>query len=68
MNKTPRLTEYVFCTENDASEAWRELDRIGRQRNLQHTVALRDGRRVYLLPEYISERLMYELGSLSKAF
>jgi hypothetical protein len=62
------IAEYEFKTESDAQEAWQELDRIGRQRNQQNTVAFREGKRVYLRPEFISQQLMYELGSLAQAF
>lgn len=61
-------TEHTFATEAQAKEAWRELDRIGRQRNQQATVAYREGRRVYLRPEFVSARLSRELEALSKAF
>lgn len=58
------VTEYTFPTEETAQEAWDILDRLGRQRNGQTTVAHRDGLRVYLRPEFISARLMKELAEL----
>jgi len=62
------VTRYEFKTESDAQEAWQELDRIGRQRNKQNTISFREGKVVYLRPEFISQRLMYELGRLAQAF
>lgn len=60
-------TEYTFRTERDAIEAWRNLDAFGRQRNFGNTVAYREGRRVWLRPEYASGALSTELMSLVDA-
>lgn len=58
------VTEYTFPTEETAQEAWDILDRLGRQRNGQTTVAHLDGRRVYLRPEYATPKLMRQLADL----
>ena len=60
----PPVTSYEFPSDETAREAWDILDRLGRQRNGQTTVAHLDGRRVYLRPEYATPKLMRELADL----
>lgn len=52
--KTKLPSFHTFDTEAYAVEAWLEVDRIGRARNGQATVAHRNGKTVTIRPEYDS--------------
>jgi hypothetical protein len=62
------MNEFTFANEDQAIEAWKYLDQIGRQRNKQTTVVFREKCKVYIKLEYASPYLCNILKDLSKSF
>jgi hypothetical protein len=61
-------TEHLFNSEYSAREASQLLNDWGSRRNNGNTIALREGSKVILRPEFTSKDSARELAYLSEAF
>ena len=67
-NMKSMKTEHRFKTEDSAREVVKLLNAWGSRRNNGNTIALREGSRVVLRPEFTSRDSSWELAYLSDAF
>ena len=61
-------TEHQFKSEDSAREVSKLLNAWGSRRNNGNTIALREGSKVILRPEFTSKDTSRELAYLSEAF